>query len=961
MSKANDEPMSTSTRKVRLFLSYSRAEREFAQALRDRLIGEGFDAYLDLHDIVKGEPWQERLRGLIQSADSMLFLISPTSVSSEFCDWEVNEAEFLGKRILPVVVVATPDDMVPARLKRLNYTFLDDASTDAAEFFKLTEALRANATWEREQTRLLELTLRWNTANRPMRQLLRGLDVDAAEAWRDQPAPDAPALPPLITLYIGESRRHASRVLRYWIVGLGLAVVLVAALGVIAFAQRNAAQSNELALRSDAIRATQPEAALAAAVSSYEKRSSPVALTAIRRSIDQVIARRIRRGAQQFEVTGRGHSAIWAKSRDRSHIVIGDSANGLRVLDAESLDDVARLQSAGAGITDIAIGAKGHFVAATNGSHQVLVWKVAKDGKPSVITASNDIDRVRFGRAEKIVVLIGQDVISFYALGSLKHLTTIRRSMGFGDAVDCSPDDSRCVVVGRNNQAWIVDPESGAEAAALDLQAEAAEIKPFLGGSDASVLEGAYFLDDGRRVLTTGNHAFWTLWDASTGKVLGRARSAITGIGSDWALIAADTDTVVTNDGTGGDIRTWQLDQGAVSTMSRSGHHGLIRLAALSGDGRTIATIGDDQDLIVWNLGDLNRLATWRVSQRNIVDATFTASGKSLVTLNSDGDLTLWAIEAFQSRGNLLSSNSERGVSFYSVQLRGDGRRMVAHDDKSGIGIWDVNEMKRLTRLSVAEETIEAATISADGSLVATAGRDTVHVWDTRSAQEISSLPGSFKYVAFDSTGSTVAASDFEGHVKIFAVGDKRLISEAHFAQELTNAVEFSPDARLYVVTGNDGTAILATTSTGREVTRVQTAGIPLRRATFSADGKRLFTTHDDNVLRAWDLATRGQVSQMAGHAGYVPRVRALAHGSVLLSPSNDSSVRLWNTDDGSLLRVFSGHSEPVMDAVLVDGFVVSVDRSARVLRQRCEACMNETELLMSARAKLQAIGLSPP
>jgi TIR domain len=41
--------------KTRVFLSYSRKERAFAETLRDRLISDGFNAYLDVHDIVKGE------------------------------------------------------------------------------------------------------------------------------------------------------------------------------------------------------------------------------------------------------------------------------------------------------------------------------------------------------------------------------------------------------------------------------------------------------------------------------------------------------------------------------------------------------------------------------------------------------------------------------------------------------------------------------------------------------------------------------------------------------------------------------------------------------------------------------------------------------------------------------------------------------------------------------------------
>ncbi|HXO28420.1 MAG TPA: toll/interleukin-1 receptor domain-containing protein, partial [Thermoanaerobaculia bacterium] len=92
-------------RRLRVFLSYSRLDGEFAQTLRDRLIADGCDAFLDLHDIVKGEPWEERLQKLIGSADAILFIVTPAAVRSEYCDWEINEAERLNKRILPVVAV----------------------------------------------------------------------------------------------------------------------------------------------------------------------------------------------------------------------------------------------------------------------------------------------------------------------------------------------------------------------------------------------------------------------------------------------------------------------------------------------------------------------------------------------------------------------------------------------------------------------------------------------------------------------------------------------------------------------------------------------------------------------------------------------------------------------------------------------------------------------------------------
>ena len=39
----------------RVFISYSRTDREVAERLRDQLIADDFDAFLDTHDILKGE------------------------------------------------------------------------------------------------------------------------------------------------------------------------------------------------------------------------------------------------------------------------------------------------------------------------------------------------------------------------------------------------------------------------------------------------------------------------------------------------------------------------------------------------------------------------------------------------------------------------------------------------------------------------------------------------------------------------------------------------------------------------------------------------------------------------------------------------------------------------------------------------------------------------------------------
>ncbi len=168
---------------TRVFISYSRRDLAAAENLRRRLIDEGLKAFLDTHDIVPGEEWKARLRELVAQADVVVFLISPDSVRSEYCDWEVNEAERLGKRVCPAVIRATPSDVVPPRLGRLQFTFLETPEKDAAEFPRLLDAIRQDAVWVREHSRLGDLALRWDRAGRPSRQFLRGADISAAELF----------------------------------------------------------------------------------------------------------------------------------------------------------------------------------------------------------------------------------------------------------------------------------------------------------------------------------------------------------------------------------------------------------------------------------------------------------------------------------------------------------------------------------------------------------------------------------------------------------------------------------------------------------------------------------------------------------------------------------------------------------------------------------------------------------
>jgi hypothetical protein len=109
--------------KLAVFISYSRDDLGFADQLDAALKLTNFDPTLDRHGISGAENWQEKLGGLIRSADTVVFVLSPSSAKSKVCTWEVEEAIRLGKRIIPVVARPLEDTTPPKHLADLNYIF----------------------------------------------------------------------------------------------------------------------------------------------------------------------------------------------------------------------------------------------------------------------------------------------------------------------------------------------------------------------------------------------------------------------------------------------------------------------------------------------------------------------------------------------------------------------------------------------------------------------------------------------------------------------------------------------------------------------------------------------------------------------------------------------------------------------------------------------------------------------
>lgn len=192
----------SSEQKLRVFISYSRADLDFADQLDAALDLTGFDSTMDRQGISGGEEWQSRLANLIRDADTIVFVVSPDSAASKVCSWEVDEAARQGKRIIPVCCRPLAGQDAPERLSQLNYIFFyaepkAPGSGFGAGLVKLVDALSVDRDWIREHTRLLQRAGEWVAGGKLANRLLSGADIVAAKSWAARRPNNAPDLTPL--------------------------------------------------------------------------------------------------------------------------------------------------------------------------------------------------------------------------------------------------------------------------------------------------------------------------------------------------------------------------------------------------------------------------------------------------------------------------------------------------------------------------------------------------------------------------------------------------------------------------------------------------------------------------------------------------------------------------------------------------------------------------------------------
>jgi len=227
-----------------LFISYSRKDIDFARKLTESFKGQDLDFWIDWEGIPPTVDWWKEIEQGIEGADIFLFLISPDSIKSKVCTQEIDHAVKNGKRLIPLVVREINAEEAPSKLGSLNWIFFRQSDNFDSALTKLLTAIRTDYQWVQVHRRLQVRALEWERNNHENSFLLRGKDLQDAEAQVSANISKDPTPTELQTQYIHNSRQAESRRQRNLLFGVGIALVVSLGLGLLAFINGQNATKN---------------------------------------------------------------------------------------------------------------------------------------------------------------------------------------------------------------------------------------------------------------------------------------------------------------------------------------------------------------------------------------------------------------------------------------------------------------------------------------------------------------------------------------------------------------------------------------------------------------------------------------------------------------------------------------------------------------------------------------------
>jgi WD40 repeat protein len=927
--------------KSKIFVSYSRSDIEFADRLVAALEVRGFDVLIDRRNLPKLEDWQRELLAFVRQADTVIFIVSPHSITSQVCAWELDQVRIHAKRLAPVVISEVQNEKLPSEIARINHILFTDPGDFEQRVNDLAAALRTDLDWLKEHTRLAELARHWIETNKPDYALIRGRDIDDAEAWAARRPRAAPILTEEHLAFLAASRASQAALLRAEREQIAntrkfqkRATWGLASLAVVVFVGMSVAivQSRKVDFREGEVMTSLAEKAMDNRL--YD-RAMRIALAGLPP-----------RGSLSFAYWSQDAESKLAEAALLSRLVFqlrheawvdgaSFSADGKRIL-THAEDKTARIWDA----------ESGKEILVLRGHQNAVIWAQFSPDNTRVGTSSYDATaRIWDART-------GKELVVFRGQHSWIHSGCF------------SPDGARMITTSDDGTARVWDTSTGKEIAILEKQdtdrpacfdptgnfivttsrkgpirlwdTRTLKVKQTLPIYDGKDVRSFDINPTGTQLVVTSDYQPIQVWNTVTG-----ASIATVKVGSQEITTTVEFSrdgTRVVSASIDGTARVWESSTGKVIAVL-TGHLKPLHTAEFSPDGKRVVTSSDDGTARIWDAESGALLSVLAGHEGIVHTASFSPNGDRILTASGDGTARLWnamnvgnvlvkdtlnwSNPGFSPKGDRIVAASYKGVHVWDaatgveIALFGQENTWTASFDSNGgriisaaenkAHVWDTTTWKELLTLEGYKDRVVSAAFSGDGKRIVTGTFDgTAHIWDANTGNELARLndPNDSDIVdaKFSPDGRhVVVASSYA--VRIWDLGTKAKIASYTNYSGRISSLNYSPDGKLLVIAAEITRVVDSTT--GQEVASLKGHKAPINSAAYSPDGALIVTASGDGTARIWSGKTYQQVASLDSLSGNpVSGVNFSPDGNVIVTSASSDAIRLW---DVSRLRRLSG------------------------------------------------------
>ena len=417
-------------------------------------------------------------------------------------------------------------------------------------------------------------------------------------------------------------------------------------------------------------------------------------------------------------------------------------------------------------------------------------------------------------------------------------------------------------------------------------------------------VNAAVFSRDANLAASGGADGEIHLWQISTGRTIRNFRISSNAAQITALDISPDGRMILAGNSEG---NLWLIDPETENSIQILGHHSPgISAAKFAPNGRMVVSGSSEGSLKLWDIHPRRELKSPRGHNSKVITAEFNLTSDRILSCAADGTVRMWNTES-----NLIkTSRIAHSADVHAAAFSSDERFIITGSrDQTLKKAW-ISSGRIINSFEGRSSRIHSVVFSPDGRLLLSSMRGQVNCWDLTTGR----LKRIFK-------------------ASLYQEDPKKDFSDSHPLSMSLNSVGFSPDGRLVVYLGSDGTYHTWDIETGKEVKTTKQYATKLSTVAYSPD--KNYYARGTRLIHIRNTGNDRITSTLDGHKKWITALAYSPDGRSILSGDAGGNLILWNIMLGYQAAKLSGHTAAVtsIDFSRTGRFVAtgSWDNSCRI------------------------------